>query len=93
MEFAGERHSPAGSAPFRIGREGDLIIDDNPYLHRRFLELRYEQGLWWIVNVGGQLSATVSDLERGLHAGGPRWPDAVGDGGHCDSVHRWADEL
>lgn len=68
MEFAGERHSPAGSAPFRIGREGDLIIDDNPYLHRRFLELRYEQGLWWIVNVGGQLSATVSDLERGLHA-------------------------
>ena len=37
LDFSGEVHRvPAGSS-FVIGRGGDLDIDDNPYLHRRFL--------------------------------------------------------
>jgi len=68
IDFAGERHELDGSTPFQIGREGDLRIDENPFLHRRFLELRWEHDLWWVVNVGSQLSATVSDHANGVNA-------------------------
>lgn len=68
IEYAGERH-PVPSAPgFSIGRAGDLVIDDNPHLHRRFLMIRAEQGMWWLHNVGSHLTATVCDRERTLQA-------------------------
>ena len=44
-----------------IGRESDLSVDDNPYLHRRFLRVRAESGLWWLENIGTVLAATVTD--------------------------------
>jgi hypothetical protein len=46
---------------FSIGRDADLNVDDNPYLHRQFLRLRSEAGLWWLENVGTLLSATLTD--------------------------------
>ncbi|WP_353988142.1 hypothetical protein [Ruicaihuangia caeni] len=61
LEFCGERHQLDPGAEFTIGREGDLVIDENPYLHRRFLAIGYEFGMWWIANVGSLLSATVTD--------------------------------
>lgn len=60
LEFAGEWHDVPTDRPFVIGREGDLGIDDNPYLHRRFLEVSHGSGLWWLSNVGVRLAATVS---------------------------------
>lgn len=60
LEFAGEWHEIAAGAPFIIGREGDLEIDENPYLHRHFLEVQNQDGLWWVANVGVRLAATVS---------------------------------
>ena len=60
LEFAGEWFELPADAPFIIGREGDLEIDDNPYLHRHFLELQLRDGLWWLANVGIRLAATVS---------------------------------
>ena len=39
VEFCGEYYEPDAGKVFVVGREGDLLIDDNPYLHRRFLEL------------------------------------------------------
>jgi len=60
LEFAGEWHDLPDDRPFIIGREGDLEIDDNPYLHRHFLELRNRDGLWWLANVGVRLAATIS---------------------------------
>jgi hypothetical protein len=44
-----------------VGREADLVIDDNPYLHRRFLQVAFVDDLWWLLNLGDQLAATVSD--------------------------------
>jgi len=67
IDFAGERHA-IDTGPFVIGREGDLRVDDNPYLHRRFLEIRSEHGLWWLLNVGSLNTATVSDGSSGVHA-------------------------
>jgi len=68
VEFAGERRIVPPDRPFTIGRAGDLDIDDNPYLHRRFLELRADAGLWWIANEGSRLSATVADAARTVEA-------------------------
>lgn len=60
LEFAGEWRDVPADRAFVIGRVGDLEIDDNPYLHRHFLELQCRDGLWWLANVGMRLAATVS---------------------------------
>jgi hypothetical protein len=61
IEFAGEWYSPSIDQQFVIGREGDLIIDDNPYLHRTFLRLAFVNGLWWVINEGSRIPATLAD--------------------------------
>ena len=61
LEFCGEWFTPSAEKSFGIGREADLVVDDNPYLHRRFLELEQRHGMWWVVNVGSRLSATICD--------------------------------
>jgi hypothetical protein len=62
LEFCGEWFDLPLDRAFTIGRDADLVIDDNPYLHRVFLEVRQQGGMWWLVNVGSQLSATTSDV-------------------------------
>ncbi|MCC2032993.1 hypothetical protein [Microbacterium allomyrinae] len=61
VEFAGEEYAVAPDAVFTVGREGDLTIDDNLFLHRHFLTIRNVDGLWLLSNVGSRLSATVTD--------------------------------
>ena len=68
VEFAGELTTLDGSTSFFIGREADLVLDDNPYLHRRFLEIRREHGLFWLINGGERLTASVSDGVSGVNA-------------------------
>ena len=60
LEFAGEWITLDPARAFVIGREGDLTVDDNQYLHRQFLEIRNQDGLWWLSNLGSRLSATIS---------------------------------
>lgn len=43
-----------------IGRDADLVVDDNPFLHRRLVELAWESGFWWVANVGSRISLTVA---------------------------------
>jgi hypothetical protein len=61
IEFCGEWFEIDPETGFGVGREADLTIDDNPYLHRVFLRVYEDFGLWWLANVGTLLSATVSD--------------------------------
>lgn len=68
VEFAGERREVPADREFAIGRDGDLVIDDNRYLHRRFLTLTAENGLWWLTNVGSRIAATVTDGTGRVHA-------------------------
>lgn len=77
VDFCGERYTVEVGRPLTIGREGGLSIDDNPYLHRRFLELTEADGLIWLANVGSSLSATVADgagLMQAWLAPGARLP-------------------
>ncbi len=61
LDFCGELYSPDPEVPFTIGREADVVIDeDNPFLHRQFLSILFSHELWWLCNVGSQLTATVS---------------------------------
>jgi hypothetical protein len=59
--FCGEEFPAVAGRRLTIGRSGDVEIDDNPYLHRTFLVLLHESGLWWLSNVGSTLTATVAD--------------------------------
>lgn len=68
VEFAGERSEVPADRDFSIGRDADLVIDDNPYLHRRFLTLRFEGGLWWIANTGDRIAATLTEASGHVHA-------------------------
>lgn len=68
VEFAGERRDVPPDREFAIGRDGDLVIDDNRYLHRRFLTLTAENGMWWLTNVGSRIAATVTDGTGRVHA-------------------------
>ncbi len=79
VEFAGEWYSPEPGQDFVIGREGDLVIDDNPYLHRVFLRLSFAHGLWWVINEGTRLAATVSE-------GGGRMQSWLAPGTHLPVV-------
>ncbi|TDE90080.1 hypothetical protein EXU48_18725 [Occultella glacieicola] len=68
VEFCGEWFGVEEDDTFQIGREGNLEIDDNPYLHRRFLTISHHDDLWWLENVGSRLSATVSDSDGNMQA-------------------------
>jgi hypothetical protein len=65
VEFCGERFEIENETDFTIGRDADLVVDDNPFLHRRFLQISRHGDLWWISNIGSQLAATIAD-EAGI---------------------------
>lgn len=68
VEFAGEYFPVAPDGRFTVGREGDLAIDENLFLHRHFLEISHGAGLWWLANIGTRLTATVTDTAGGVQA-------------------------
>lgn len=68
VEFCGEWYEIHSPNDFHVGRESDLCIDDNPYLHRRFLRIYRDFGMWWLANVGNLLSATVTDATGAVQA-------------------------
>lgn len=77
VDFAGEVLTLEAGQSLTIGREADLSVDDNPYLHRHFLTLAHADGLWWVVNVGNRLAAHLTDvggLIRAQLAPGARSP-------------------
>lgn len=74
VEYCGEWFAVVPGQTFSIGREADLAVDDNPFLHRRLLEIREFEGIWLLQNVGSRLAVTVTDgagrLQSWLAPGG-----------------------
>ncbi len=69
VDFLGELYRRGPGESLTVGREADVVVDDeNPFLHRVFLMVGERQGLWWLDNVGSQLTATVSDGSGGLQS-------------------------
>ena len=81
VDFAGEITELEPGSTFTIGREGDLSLDDNPYLHRTFLVVAFHDGLWWVHNEGSRLAAGLTDVDglmRTTLAPGARLPIVFG---------------
>ncbi len=68
ISFCGEEYHLDPGSCFVVGREADLSVDDNPFLHRRFLSLAAHDGLWWIENIGSRIAATVADASGMMQA-------------------------
>ena len=62
VEFVGEEYAVQPSEQFTFGRNGDLEIDANPYLHRQLGVFAYdtEHG-WTLYNVGSSIAIDLSD--------------------------------
>jgi hypothetical protein len=68
LEFCGQL-TDVTTDPFIIGRDGDFVVEaENRFLHRRFLSLSSQRGLWLLTNIGRALTATVSDVGGRLEA-------------------------
>lgn len=63
LDFGGRRERIPEGTTFVIGRGTELSIDDNPYVHRRFLEIAQRDGMWWLTNVGSGLTASVASAD------------------------------
>lgn len=68
VEYCGESYSVEPGEEFGIGRDAELTIDENPYLHRRFLTVGHDFGMWWLSNIGTLLTATVTDATGTMQA-------------------------
>lgn len=68
IDFCGECFAVNPGQVFSIGREGDLALDDNQFLHRKFLRFANREWLWSVANVGSRLAATVADAAGYSHA-------------------------
>ena len=68
IDFVGEVHRVEPGDCFVIGRDGDLVIDDNPYLHRSLLLIEQQGGFFWITNTGSRLTASLSSADGLLEA-------------------------
>ncbi len=62
IEFCGEEWELGPDQSLSFGRRGDLLIDDNPYLHRVVGRFVFRQGLWWLQNQGSKISVEMRDL-------------------------------
>ena len=63
VSLAGEEHLLRPGTRFTFGREGDLVIDQNPYLHRRLGVVEHRDGCWWLANVGSAMTIDLTDTE------------------------------
>ncbi|PID97378.1 MAG: hypothetical protein CSA84_00845 [Actinomycetales bacterium] len=64
VDYAGEVFVVESSELLTVGRNGDIAIEDNPFLHRLLLELAVRDGFWWLANVGSRIAVNVEDGSR-----------------------------
>lgn len=68
VSYCGEEYFLDPQWPFVVGREADLSIDENPYLHRQFLTITVRDGIWWIENIGNRIAATIAEDSHVMQA-------------------------
>ena len=59
--FCGETRRVDAGTELSFGRIGDLVIDDNPHLHRTLGRFRNRNGVWWLTNEGRSITITIAD--------------------------------
>lgn len=61
VDFCGELSTLAPNETLTFGREADIEIDENPFLHRRLGRFEQFGGHWWVANIGNQIELTLFD--------------------------------
>lgn len=61
VDYCGEDHACSPERSLSFGREADLVIDSNPYLHRVLGIFEYRDGHWLLSNVGGTIVLNIAD--------------------------------
>lgn len=61
VELAGDSWSVSPDLGLTFGRDADLVVDSNRYLHRRLGTFRCRDGVWWLINVGSAIKLEVLD--------------------------------
>ncbi|MEO8527630.1 MAG: hypothetical protein ABI435_00970 [Pseudolysinimonas sp.] len=61
IEYCGEWHDLRAGEILTIGRDADLVIDDNPELDGCLLEIFDEHGMWWIASTAISRIVQISD--------------------------------
>jgi hypothetical protein len=61
IEYCGEWLDARPGRRFTIGRDADLVIDDNPDLEAELLVLAAERGQWWLDSGARERVVQVSD--------------------------------
>lgn len=62
LEFCGEGITLSRSEVLTFGRCGDLVIDENPYMHRIVGRFFNVEGVWWLENRSKRQPMEVRDL-------------------------------
>lgn len=68
VSYCGEEYKVTAGMHFTVGRDADLCIDKNPFLHRKLLRISFDTGMWWIENTGSRIAATVADASGMMQA-------------------------
>lgn len=61
VEYCGEWHDVRAGETLTVGRVADLVIDDNPELDDRLLEIFRENDLWWVQSIARERVVHVAD--------------------------------
>jgi hypothetical protein len=61
VEFAGDERVLSPGDDLTFGRSGDLVIDDNRYLHRSVGQFSWNNGMWWLANTGSSIALRLAD--------------------------------
>lgn len=68
VEFCGESRVVAEGGELRFGRDAELEIDTNPYLHRVLGRFVDRSGHWWLDNLGSGIPLHLQDLRGSTSA-------------------------
>ena len=61
IDYCGEIHVVNDEATFTFGRNADLCVDENPFMHRVTGRFHADGGRWWLTNVGSKSTIEVYD--------------------------------
>ncbi len=61
VDFCGAGSTAHPGRTITFGRNADIVIDDNRFLHRVLGEFSHHGALWWLSNVGSSISISVHD--------------------------------
>lgn len=70
VDFSGDRRTVTPPATMTFGRLADLILDENPFLHRVIGQFAWRDGAWWLQNLAVRAPMTLTTtIGSRLHIG------------------------